>query len=104
MQSFAHQTIFLVYPFKIRSLFLLTHELTEMADKRRNRRQNQEKMSYFTFMLGNDEISDEFSATDSELDITVNQPVADADDISALPRTSNSPTLEVISHQTNFIL
>jgi len=67
-----------------------------MADKRRSRRQNQEKMSYFTFMLGNEK-TDESSATDSEIDILVNQTVADAE-ISYFPHTRNSPTLEVISH------
>ncbi|KAK4007037.1 hypothetical protein OUZ56_012192 [Daphnia magna] len=64
-----------------------------MADKRRNRRQNQEKMSCFTFMLGN-ETTDESSATDSEIDILVNQPLADADNMSSLPHTRNYPTLE----------
>ena len=53
-------------------------------------------------MLGN-ETTDESSATDSEIDILVNQTVADAE-ISYFPHTRNSPTLEVISHLTHFIL
>ncbi|XP_032780259.2 uncharacterized protein LOC116918637 [Daphnia magna] len=50
-------------------------------------------MSYFTFMLGN-ETTEESSATDSEIDTPVNQPLADADGMSSLPHTRNYPTLE----------
>ncbi|KAK4027754.1 hypothetical protein OUZ56_016801 [Daphnia magna] len=74
-------------------LMLKHKSVTEITD-RRNRRKNQEKISYLNFMYGN-ETTDESSVTYIQIDRLLNQTVIKAGILSE-PRTHKSPTLEYL--------